>query len=821
MPDLIQTNFTAGELSPLIAGLVDQAKYYNGLEICENFLVHPQGGLYRRGGTRYVAATKNNAKVRLIPFIFNASQAYILEFGANYIRFFADGGQVMKTGSPYEIASPWNATQVWELEFAQSNDVLYLARRGSQLKKLVRLDHDHWYIGTVDFVHPPTTTLSWYPDSTLTPGAVTGDAVTFTMSLFSTTGDTTDTSAIITNVGDTSGFTVGDWVTISAGFPAGEHEILGKTVDTLTMDANATSTESGVTVQALGFLPGDKGRSLYYPSEGARARIVEHVSSSQVKADILDDFPSTDPIASGSWYVKGLSDSTVTKKSWRGNDAGYGISAIYMPGEDFDLTADVNAFRKTDVGKYLPLWGGVLQAQTYVSPVKMTVSVIKELSARPNSTKQGDMQEARYWSFQEPAWTDAKGWPGAVCFFEGRIVCAGTDSFPQTIWASAVANYEDFCLGANDADAWAFTLAGDQLNSILWILPLKSLMVGTTDAEWLLGGGNNPISATNPPVARSETGHGCAQTKPLNLSSHALFLQRGGYKLRDMVYRFESDSHISNDLMLLSSHLTAQYGMVQLASSKEPQQTIWAIRSDGALLSLTYQREQDVVAWTRHLTDGDFESVAVIPGTLQDEVWLTVERTIGGATKRYVEILNWFDEGDDLEDAYFVDSGLSYSGAPATIITGLDHLEGESVAILADGAVHPNKTVASGQITLNWSASVVHAGLPMTSQARTMRPEIPGGKVTTFQMVRRRVIEVLLRLNRTRGGKIGPDASTLDWLLYRKPEHKMDELELYTGDIITNPRSGHDLYGQLQIVCDQPLPFSLMLLAKRLGAGVA
>ncbi|MDY0189065.1 MAG: hypothetical protein RBR16_14210, partial [Syntrophus sp. (in: bacteria)] len=222
MTDLIQTNFSAGELSPLVAGLVDQAKYYNGLEVCENFLIHPQGGLYRRGGTQYIAGTKNNGKVRLIPFIFSASQAYILEFGANYIRFFANGGQVTKAGSPYEIASPWDADQVWELEYAQSNDVLYLARRGSQLKKLVRLAHDDWYIGAVDFVHPPTTPQSWYPSGTLTPGAVSGSNVLFTMSVFATTGDTTASDPTITNCVDTSGFSVGDWVTVFAGFPGGE-----------------------------------------------------------------------------------------------------------------------------------------------------------------------------------------------------------------------------------------------------------------------------------------------------------------------------------------------------------------------------------------------------------------------------------------------------------------------------------------------------------------------------------------------------------------------------------------------------------------------
>ncbi|MDY0188704.1 MAG: hypothetical protein RBR16_12370, partial [Syntrophus sp. (in: bacteria)] len=648
-----------------------------------------------------------------------------------------------------------------------------------------------------------------------------GSNVLFTMSVFATTGDTTASDPTITNCVDTSGFSVGDWVTVSAGFPAGEHEIIAKTANSLTLDVNATSSQVGVTVQGLGFLAGDVGRNIYYPSKGARARIVEYVSTTQVRADILDAFPDTNPIAIGDWYVKGLSDATIKMRSWRdfGGAAATGFNALYMPGENFDLDATVNAFRKSDVGKYLPVWGGVLKAMAYVSPVKMSVCIIKELAVRPLSSWGNDKHEARYWSFEEPAWTDAKGWPGAVCFFEGRLVCAGTDSFPQTIWASAVANFEDFALGANDSDAWAFTLAGDQLNSILWILPLKQLMVGTTDNEWLMAGGAQPISPTNPPAARSETGQGCALTRPLNLSSHALFLQKGGRILRDMIYRFESDSFVSNDLMLLSSHLTAQYSLTQLAFSKNPQQIVWAVRSDGALLSLTYQREHDVVAWKRHLTDGQFESVAVIPGTDQDEVWLSVKRTIGGATKRYVERLAWFDEGDLLEDAFFVDSGLTYDGAPATVISGLDHLEGKSVAVLADGATHPARTVAAGQITLERAASKVHVGLAMTSRLKTMRPEIPGGKVTTFQFVRRRVSEVLLRLYRSRGGKIGPDGTRLDSLLYRKPGDVMDSISMYTGDLITKPRSGHDWYGQLEIVCDQPLPFSLMLLAKRLEGG--
>jgi len=258
----------------------------------------------------------------------------------------------------------------------------------------------------------------------------------------------------------------------------------------------------------------------------------------------------------------------------------------------------------------------------------------------------------------------------------------------------------------------------------------------------------------------------------------------------------------------------------QLAFSKNPQQIVWAVRSDGTLLAMVYQREHQVLGWTRQVTDGQFESVAVIPGSDEDEIWFVVKRTINGQTKRYVERLTWFDEEDNLEDAFFVDSGLTYDGPPATVISGLSHLEGKTVAILANGAVHPNKIVTNGSITLNYPASKVQAGLPMTSRLKTMSPEIPGGKITTLQAVRRRIVEALLRLYRSRGGKIGPDSNHLDDLFYRRPEDVMNTNTLYTGDLIVNPRTHADWHGQLEVVCDQPLPFSLLMLVKRLLPGI-
>jgi hypothetical protein len=300
-----------------------------------------------------------------------------------------------------------------------------------------------------------------------------------------------------------------------------------------------------------------------------------------------------------------------------------------------------------------------------------------------------------------------------------------------------------------------------------------------------------------------------------------LFVQRSGRKVRDYAYVFEADGFRAPDVTVFAEHIT-KGGLIEMAYQQEPVGTLWAARADGTLLSCLFNREQDAIGWGRHIIGGAFgngnavvESVASIPspsGTY-DEVWLVVKRTVDGDTVRYVEYMTKVfssDDGDTVEDAFYVDSGLTYDSTPATTITGLDHLEGETVKVLADGSAHPDCVVSSGEITLSRSASVVHAGLGYNSNGQTLRIEA-GAADGTAQGKTKRIHRVAFRFHETVGAKIGPDADSLDELTFRQPSDPMDEaVPLFSGDKSENWSGDYDTKGQIYFRQDQPLPFTLL-----------
>jgi hypothetical protein len=284
---------------------------------------------------------------------------------------------------------------------------------------------------------------------------------------------------------------------------------------------------------------------------------------------------------------------------------------------------------------------------------------------------------------------------------------------------------------------------------------------------------------------------------------------------------YEVDGFRAPDMTVLSEHIT-QGGIVEFDYQQEPFSIIWFVRADGVLVGMTYERDQDVVGWHRHIMGGVFgsgdavvESVAVIPtpDATADEVWLIVKRTINSATERYIEYLTPRFEATTTEDAFFVDCGLTYDGVAADVITGLGHLEGQVVQILADGATHPDRTVSAGSITLNAEYSVVHIGLAYNSDIQTLRLEA-GAADGTAQGKTKRITRVDVRLYKTLGLKYGKDEDNLDTVVFRTTADPMgNPPELFTGDKSFTWNSGYDLAGQMYFRQSQPLPLTILSIA--------
>jgi hypothetical protein len=272
---------------------------------------------------------------------------------------------------------------------------------------------------------------------------------------------------------------------------------------------------------------------------------------------------------------------------------------------------------------------------------------------------------------------------------------------------------------------------------------------------------------------------------------------------------------VSPDILALAEHLTAGGGITTMAYQKNPDSLIWCTLANGDLISCSYEPDQNVVAWAIHPvggTDAEVESVAVIPGSSEDEVWVSVARTIGGGTKRYIERKNPQIWGDDQEDCFFVDSGVTYDSTATTTITGLGHLNGEVVAVLGDGAVFAENTVSGGSITLAESASVVQVGLPYTYTLKPMRADQAYG-VSKGRM--KKIGKVAISFYKSLNVNYG-DGTTTKSIDFRTTEPYTSPPALFTGDKKFPPDLGYSVEDPFQIEGSDPLPCSVRAIIYKL-----
>ena len=376
-----------------------------------------------------------------------------------------------------------------------------------------------------------------------------------------------------------------------------------------------------------------------------------------------------------------------------------------------------------------------------------------------------------------------------------------------------------------DDDAIIYTIASNQVNAIRFMTATRTLIIGTAGGEFSVSGGSvdTAITPTNI-LIKKQSNHGAANVDALAVGNVTLFLQRAKRKLRELAYNFDVDGYVAPDLTILAEHIS-EGGFTQLSYQQEPNQIIWGVRADGQLVGLTYQREQQVVAWHRHIFGGSFgsgnavcESVATIPTDNSEyQTWVIIKRTINGSTKRYVEFLHKydFDETDDTS-FNFLDSQLEYDGSAATTISGLSHLEGETVSVLADGATHPDKTVSSGEITLDRSASKVKVGLSYTSLLQTMRIDA-GSQNGTSQAKTKRIYEITARLYESIGIEVGPDLNNMERIPFRSSADAMDTgISVFTGDKEIEFRGNYETDGFIFVRQTQPLPLTILSLYPRL-----
>lgn len=345
----------------------------------------------------------------------------------------------------------------------------------------------------------------------------------------------------------------------------------------------------------------------------------------------------------------------------------------------------------------------------------------------------------------KPEEWDGENQPKFVALFEQRAYYAATAARPQQIWASRTGLYEDFTMkdqeGTDDPvilddHAFTYTIFSNDTNGIEWLLAMGALIIGTAGAEFKLGSTSalDPVTPKNVRIS-VQTHYGSAAVRPLRIGSSVMFIQRSKNRLRSFEYSFSEDQYTAQDLTIFASHiLTGRAKEMQVQSA--PDSYVWIVSEDGELIGCTYEKNQKVLAWHKHVTNGKFTSLCILPTQGNDRLYVAVQRIIMGEIKTFIEVLidSW-EPTDSVEDSFYVDSGLTYEGDPISEVVGLQHLEGQTVSILVDGWVHPNQTVLNGTVHLQQEGSKIHIGLEFNSSFLSLVPQ--SQQRITLGMVRR------------------------------------------------------------------------------------
>lgn len=825
---LIQYAFNGGQLGPRLQGRSDLARYQTGCNKLQNFIPTYQGPAIKRSGFRHVKPVKDSSKkTRIIPFEFSREQAYIMEIGEGYLRVYKDSGTVLEAAQSF-TGSPTAANPVVCADtshpFANGDQVFIT---GSAMTEL----NDRYF--TVANQATDTYELSGENGTGRTTGAGGTAARVYEI----TDGVASNSLPWLEAELDAISFVQSADVVYLAHGNHPPHKI------SRTSDIEWTSEaidfdwppfrEDNLDDDQTMIISQNTGSSRTITATGAGSIFVSAMVGSYVRISHLVEADL--PKWKASVNVAGGIEPRV-------GTAGPGVQAYYE-GRVYTLTAipaaatgnEPPSHEKSDgvIKDKRCSWefynrGAGYAKITAVGGATCTVDVVGDFPFRVSTTNplktayggtEFDALTSPRWSIG--AWSAEYGYPRAVSFYEDRLWFGGTSKDPQTMWASRTGDYENFEVVAGEDDSsLVFTLASDKINSIEWMSGQDVLIIGTKGGEFTADAGNaeQAITPSNIRVRRRSNYGAAENVQPVFIDSALLFVQRAKFRLHELVPSLQSGNYTAPDLTQMSYDILTP-GVVQMAYQSSPLRLLWCVLSDGSLASLTYISDEEVIAWAKHTiggTNATVESIAVIPHPDgdQDQLWAITSRTVNGATVRHIEFLEKpFAENGSIPDAFFVDDGLTYSGASTVTITGLYHLEGETVKVLGDGIVYPDEVVAGGSITLSTAVTKAQVGLALPdAQLQTMRLE-GGNPQGTAQGKKKRITKLVIRLKDTGEGiKYGSNFTTMDEQSLRDTADLMDSfVPLFSGDTpaLSMP-SGWEREGRVAIAHDQPLPCTVI-----------
>jgi len=829
-----QQSFAGGEISHDMYARLADPKRQSGLALCRNFIPTPQGMVENRAGFEFVAEVKNSAlRVHLIPFTYSTTQTMVIEMGAGYFRFHTNGATLMNGAVPYEITNTYLEVELDAVKYVQSGDVVTMTHPNHPPMELRRYAALDWRFVAVNF-YPPI----------LAPATVTatssGAGVTYDYSYVVTAiaadgiseSEPSGVATCKNNIFTTGASNTITW-TASVGairyniykYQAGAYGYIGSTTGASYLDDNIASDMAQVPpIYDYSFVPNGiasiavtAGGTGYNTAPSGRA-----ITSIAVQAGgtlyTNATVSITDATGSGAVATAVITGGVITAINVTNGGAGYSATpTITITGNGTGavvgaVTLTVTSFQTvaltvtdaTGTGAVLSaeVAGGAISAIRVVSPgINYTAPTVTISNAAGGT---GAVLGAVTLS--------GINYPSTASYYEQRRVFAGTITKPQQIWMtkSGTESTMAYSLPVRADDRISFRVAAREANTIRHIVPLQQLVLLTSSAEWRVTSMNSDALTPTTINVKPQSYVGASDVPPLVINNSVIYVAARGGHVREMAYQWQANGYLTGDLSLRATHLFDNYDIVDATYAKAPHPLVWFVSTSGKLIGLTYIPEQKVGAWHQHDTiNGTFESCTTVAEGLDDRLYVVVNRTIGGVQKRYIERMapRLFT---NQSDAFFVDSGMTYRGVPATTISGLTHLIGETVNILADGAVvAPQVVSATGSITLPSPASVVTVGLPIISDIQTL----PAAAQIDGAMAQGRMKQInraWLRVYRSGSVFVGQDAASLTEMKVRSnepygtaPSFKSDELE-----IVLNAQWGKT--GQVFIRQSNPLPVSLV-----------
>jgi hypothetical protein len=708
---IIKNSYNSGEWSEGATGRTDVAKYYNAASKMINATVLPHGGFVKRSGTEFIAQAPN--KANLFPFEFSVDDSLILEFSNLLIRFYKDGDRVLETATnitgatqadpvvitdtghtylngevlridsvggmtelngrdflvsnkgvntyeltdlngvdidgtgftaytsggtaqrAYQIVSPYTSEEAFEIHTTQSADVMYIAHEDHHPQKLSRLGDTNWTIEDVPFVGGP-----FLEDNDI---AVGNDV---TMTYASTSTHTRSGTDYYFPVGDTGTLTASSATFLGTSADVGTLWLIKHTRDdnsdsktgtgNWTKSANATtsleiSVEGDFNLDATGF-----------------------ATNMTVKIERKE--------GNGEWQdYRTFTAAVAFSATEEFSDVLY---RVVVTGAQASTQVSFTAREQTNFG--------IVEVTSANSTTVANVVVIDKVGGEANSGT--STSATKMWA--EGAWGIFRGYPRTVEFFEDRLWWASSTNNPDTLWGSKTRFYEDHTTsGIGEAtDAIVAPFNDNEVSQIQWMQARQVMAVGAANKEYRFGN-PDPDKAVSPEPAQAkstpQTSYGSNEIQPSILNNAIFYFQRQGRKLRSMTFDAISENFQSENATRLNDSIL-ESSPVKMAVQRVPDSIIWIVRSDGVLLSFTYEPDEEIAGWARHITQNDtgietpvgfFESIAVIHGSVEDELWVSIRRVIDGNTVRYIEKFGtrFFDQVDEalmLDSAVVVESAF-------------------------------------------------------------------------------------------------------------------------------------------------------------------